>query len=404
MSIDPRIRLLVGGSFVTVAARMSLVTFLGIYFVREQGIDIGWVGVAFLAENLMRGVLAPFFGALSDRTGRRPLLLAGLLANGTVLPCFLLVEGPASLLAWSLAMGLAASVQWPAGAALLLDLAPPDKRQVVLATNYAAICVGYTIGVAPGGWIAEQGYGWLALTGAAGYFAVAMAYLLFLRGPLPMEYERPVESVVRRTLAVGRDRAFLGFAALGIIFPFGMGLYAFVLALYAHDAGLGESTIGMVLSANGLLIAALAVPVATRIEPLGPFRMLGYSGLALALAYLCFGFVPGIVPALLLGALLFTAGELVFSSAVPAAVARLAPPGERGAYQGAWSLVQALGMGGALWVSGQLRLGFGWTGTWLVLAGVTLSAALVLFAVRARFLRIVEARVEPGRLAPKPAI
>jgi Na+/melibiose symporter-like transporter len=47
---------------------MSLVTFLGIYFVREAGIALATVGAAFLCENLLRGLLAPFFGALSDRT------------------------------------------------------------------------------------------------------------------------------------------------------------------------------------------------------------------------------------------------------------------------------------------------------------------------------------------------
>ena len=37
---------------------MSLVTFLGIYFVREAGIALARVGAAFLCENLLRGVLA----------------------------------------------------------------------------------------------------------------------------------------------------------------------------------------------------------------------------------------------------------------------------------------------------------------------------------------------------------
>ena len=80
-------------NFVTIAARMSLVTFLGIYFVREAGIDLATVGLAFLCENLLRGVAAPFFGALSDRIGRRPLLLGAALVTAAVLPCFLLVRG-----------------------------------------------------------------------------------------------------------------------------------------------------------------------------------------------------------------------------------------------------------------------------------------------------------------------
>jgi len=75
---------------------MSLVTFLGIYFVREARIELATVGLAFLCENLLRGVLAPMFGALSDRVGRRPLLLAASLVTAAVLPSFLLVRGPAS--------------------------------------------------------------------------------------------------------------------------------------------------------------------------------------------------------------------------------------------------------------------------------------------------------------------
>ncbi len=395
MALDPRIRIVVAGNLIAVAARMSLVTFLGIFFVRERGIDIAFVGLAFLAENLSRGVLAPFFGALSDRTGRRPLLISGLLANAAVLPCFLLVEGPVTLLLWSLAMGLAGSIQFPAGSALLLDLAPPERRQYVLAINYAAICVGYTVGVAPGGWLAELGYGYLALMGAGGYLAVAALFTRGLRGALPIELERSGESLAQRTFAVGRDRAFLGFAALAFIFPFGMGLYAFTLALFAHDFGLGEGVIGMILSANGLLIAALAVPVAARIEPAGPFRLLGFAGLALGGAYACFALVPGIVPALLAGALVFTLGELIFSSAVPAAVARLAPSGKRGAYQGAWSLVQSVAMGSAFYVSGQLKELVSWRTSWLVFAGITVAAALALVLARARFLSVVESRARP---------
>ena len=371
---------------------MSLVTFLGIYFVREQGIAIALVGLAFLAENLSRGILAPFFGALSDRTGRRPLLLTGLIATAFVLPCFLLVRGPVSLFAWSLALGIAGAIQFPAGSALLLDLAPPERRQSVLAVNYSAMCIGYTIGVVPGGVLAEQGYGLLAIVGAGGYLAVALLFAVGLRGPLPQELTVSGESIVRRTLAVGRDRAFIAFALLGLIFPLSMGLYAFVTALFAYDMGLEQGMIGVILGANGIFIVLLAVPVAARIEPMGPFRLLGLAGAFLCAAYLCFALVPGAVSALLAGAMVFTLGELIFSSAVPAAVARLAPPGSRGAYQGAWGLVHALGMGSALLVSGVLKDLAGWSAAWLVFAGLSLAAGLALLALRERFLRVSDRR------------
>lgn len=75
--MDRRIKVVLAANFVAVAARMSLVTFLGIWFVREAHIPLATVGLAFLCEFLLRGAVAPLFGALSDRVGRRPVYAAG---------------------------------------------------------------------------------------------------------------------------------------------------------------------------------------------------------------------------------------------------------------------------------------------------------------------------------------
>jgi hypothetical protein len=94
-----------------------------------------------------------------------------------------------------------------------------------------------------------------------------------------------------------------------------------------------------------------------------------------------------VAAALLIGTVVFSFGELIFSSAVPAAVARLAPAGRRGAYQGAWALVGSFAMGSALVLSSALREALGWPGAWLAYAGLALVAAAALFATRGWFLR-----------------
>jgi MFS family permease len=383
--LNNKVRVVLAANFVTVAARMSLVTFLGIYFVREAGIDLATVGLAFLCENLLRGLAAPFFGALSDRVGRRPLLLAAALVTAAVLPCFLLVRGPASLFAWSIAMGIAAAVKMPVGAALLLDLAPAERRQSVLALNYTVLSVAYTLAVSPAGYIAEQGYGLLAASSAAGYLLVAALYAFGLRGPLPMEVSQR-EPVIRAALSVSRDRVFLGFAALAFVFPFGMGQLVVASPLFAAESGLGEGFIGLVLGLNSILVALLAVPVAARMEVPGPFRMLGGAALLVAGCFACYAWIPDVRTALIAGTIVFSFGELVFSSAVPAAVARLAPGGRRGAYQGGWTLVASFSMGSALFFSGLLRDAFGWRPAWMIYAAITLAAAVLLFVFRKRFL------------------
>jgi MFS family permease len=385
LELDRRIRVVVAANFLAVAARMSLVTFLGIYFVRVAGISLASVGVAFLIESLLRGTLAPMFGALSDRIGRRWLLLGAALCTALVLPCFLLVSGPASLFAWSIAMGIAGAVNMPVASALLLDLAPPERRQAVLAVNYTGMSVAYTLGVMPAGYVAEQGYGLLATISAIGYLLVAALYASALRGPLPLQ--RSESRLTTDLASVARDRSFLGFAALAFIFPFAMGQVVTVSPLFAADEGLGEGYIGLVLGGNSIIVALLAVPVATRMEAAGPFRLLGLAACLVSAAFCCYALLPDAAGALLLGTVVFSFGELVFSSAVPAAVARLAPPGRRGAYQGGWTLIASLSMGSALFLSGLLRDAIGWRGAWLTYAVLALVLAALLFVTRDRFLK-----------------
>src|SRR5256885_1121415 len=82
----------------------------------------------------------------------------------------------ASPLAWSLAMGTPAAANMPVATALLVDMAPPERRQSVLALNYTSMSVAYTLGVMPAGYVAERGYGALAAVACGGYVLVAALY------------------------------------------------------------------------------------------------------------------------------------------------------------------------------------------------------------------------------------
>src|SRR5262249_32307669 len=164
-------------------------------------------------------------------------------------------------------------------------------------------------------------------------------------------------------------RLFLGFAALAFVFPFSMGQVVTASPLFAADQGLKEGYIGLVLGGNSIIVAALALPVASRMEIKGPFRFLPAAAALISLAFVTYAFWPG-GAAYLIGTVVFSFAEIIFSSAVPAAVARIAPAGRRGAYQGAWTLVQSLSMGIALLLSSGLRDAAGWEFAWLAYAAL----------------------------------
>jgi MFS family permease len=95
-----------------------------------------------------------------------------------------------------------------------------------------------------------------------------------------------------------------------------------------------------------------------------------------SLGFVSYALLPNTAAAYLAGTVIFSFAELIFSSAVPASVARIAPAGRRGAYQGAWALIASFSMGCALLLSSALSNAAGWSGAWLAYAGLLILAAL----------------------------
>ncbi|HUR68898.1 MAG TPA: MFS transporter [Candidatus Thermoplasmatota archaeon] len=389
--VDRRVYVVVTMTLLAIAARMSVYTFLGIYFTRDVGIALSVVGAAYLVENVLRGLIAPVVGALSDRIGRRPVLLASSLLSAAILPLFLFVRTPLELFLWTAAIGAAQAGAFPTTSALLLDLTPPEKRRAVLGLNYTMLSIGYTLGVAPAGFLLAYGFTSLALASALAQLLVVAVLVLGLRRLPPPERPETRSSLASDLARAPRDPAFLLLAALAIVFPLGIGLIATVAPLYAQDAGVGTGEIGLALAVNGPLLAILSIPVATWLTRHGPYRHLVHSAAFLAASYLFFVWSGGFA-ALILASVVFTAGELVFSSALPAAIAALAPPGMRGAYQGAWALVHSIGFGAAVFLTGIAQPAIGWQATWILWTLVTMAATVGLLLARPRFRRLADAR------------
>ncbi len=387
--LDKRIHAVVSITFLFIAARMGLFTFLTIFFVQERGIAIALVGAAFFVENMGRAVMSPLAGVACDRWGRRPVLVAGALASAALIPFFLVVDTVPALFAWSAVVGLAQGGFFPATHGVLLDLAPAKRRQSVLALNYTALSLGYTLGVAPAGFLAQASYGWLAGMSVA-LFAVIVGIAVLLLGDIDSA-PRTREPMLRNMVRAPRDPAFLGFAALAFVFPLGLGLSTLALPVFASEHAISEATIGLVLASSGIVLALFTLPVNARVESRGPFHHLGLAGGLCAGSFLIYMQWPT-PTGLLAGLAMFTFGEIVFASALPTAVNTLAPAHSRGAYQGAWSFVFAASAGASLFLAGLSRDAFGWDVTWALAAAVTLVAGVGFVMARRRFNAIALAR------------
>jgi len=145
------------------------------------------IGLLFSSFSAMQFLFAPVWGRISDRVGRRPVLLVGL--AGSVV--FYTVFGLADSVAWLFVSRIGAGI---CGAtisvsnAYIADVTPPEQRARGMALIGAAFGIGFTIGpplgflaMHEGEALAAAGFAppWLAL-GMPGFAAAAISLVSFL--------------------------------------------------------------------------------------------------------------------------------------------------------------------------------------------------------------------------------
>ena len=147
------------------------------FYAREYGASATTLGFLVMVYAAAQFVCAPLWGRLSDRVGRRPVML--LTVAGTALS--LLVLGLADSLAWVfvarvLGGGFAANVS--VASAYIADVTGEDERTRWMGMLGASFGIGFLLGPALGGALAPYGYG-VPMLAASGLAAVNLLYASF---------------------------------------------------------------------------------------------------------------------------------------------------------------------------------------------------------------------------------
>lgn len=109
-----------------------------------------WYGAVMVGYGLTQFLCAPILGALSDRFGRRPLLLSGILGLGVMSLVPALTSSPAALLI-SRILGGALSANVVVAQAYIADITPVSERAKSFGRIGAVFGLAYILGPALGG-------------------------------------------------------------------------------------------------------------------------------------------------------------------------------------------------------------------------------------------------------------
>jgi DHA1 family multidrug resistance protein-like MFS transporter len=231
------------------------------FYIDELGASGTDLGLLVASYGIMRLIFAPIWGGLSDRVGRKPVLMIGVLGNGLAMLLFGLSTQLWMLFVARSMSGILSSATSPSTMAYISDSTTEEERGGGMGILGAAVGVGTVLGPGLGGWLAG---GSLATPFflAAGMCVVSAALIfLFLPESLPAEARQEAE--VKLSSAVQPHEWWRALSSpIGILLfmafmaTFGMMTFYGIFGLYAlQKLGYGTEQVGTIFMVIGLVSA-----------------------------------------------------------------------------------------------------------------------------------------------------
>ncbi|MEN9722045.1 MAG: hypothetical protein RJB38_31 [Pseudomonadota bacterium] len=326
------------------------------YYGREFGASASTLGWLMAVYSLMQFLVAPLWGRLSDRIGRRPVLLMSLLGTGLAQILLGLAhrfENPIFWLFFGRIFAGICAANISVAYAYVTDVTTPENRARGMGLIGAGFGLGFIVGPAIGGILSRWGYQW-PMFAAALLTAFNWVIAWFqLQEPLADHQNRETSRSVRRwSLAQARDLLTSPRVGRPILLFFLVTLaitqMEAVFAIFMADRyGFGPERAGVLLAIMGLVMALVqGILVGKASKKFAEIRLItvgtGVSALALSL------FAGATTPTAVLGALTLMALSHGFTQpSLSSLASRGAPDSQRGATMGifhsAGSLARVLG-------------------------------------------------------------
>ncbi|WP_228551311.1 MFS transporter [Paenibacillus sp. B01] len=345
------------GNAVTATTTFLIRPFLALYLYEQSG---GSLLLAMLVIGLQPfASMATSFiaGGLSDRLGRRPVMLGALLLQAACMGAYAFAEQVWAFAAITAVMGVGSALFNPAANAMVADVVPSERQREVFALLHTASNVGAAFGPAVGLLLLRAGENVVFAAGAV----LLLAYLFLVLSKVPEtrpgkarrtagaargadaeepgasgyaggESRTPAAPDAAAPDAAARRRALFGLTSLAM--PIGL-IFALVISILPFHFGESfarpEDVLASLMTFNGILVIALQLWIIARTKRMS-------ASLAAAVSYGMFAAVSvgyafsTVLLLLFVVELVFSVAEMLIGPHLQNTVAELAPERERGYY------------------------------------------------------------------------
>jgi len=292
------------------------------------------IGAVFASYSLAQLVFAPWLGRLSDRFGRRPLMLASIAGSVAAHLLFATAGSLAMLLVARSLSGIAAA-NYGIAQAYLADVTPPAERSRAMGLVGAAFGLGFVIGPALGGLLAHFGIAAVPYTAAA-LSALNLAIAVFaLRESLPAGVRRQARTrslfEVAGIVELWRDVRLRHLMLLFFLVMFCFSIMEATLALFCQASfGFGaRATSGLFTFVGVLLVVVQGGLLGKLVRRFGDRRLI-VAGIAMMALGLLAVPLPQRATWLLLPLALLAIGSAVHNPSLLALLSRLSGEDKQG--------------------------------------------------------------------------
>ena len=306
-----------------------------------------WGGVLSTSFAVMQFIFGPVLGGLSDRFGRRPVLLISLVVMTADYLVMAMVSSIWLLLIGRLVGGITAATQSTA-AAYMADISKPEKKAANFGLIGAAFGMGFVIGPLIGGFLAEYGtrapfYAaaiLAALNAAFGWVILTETVTDRIRRPFSWSRANPVGTL----RILGKLPTIGPLLLVYFLYQMAFTVYPAIWSYFGQERfGWSPAIIGLSLALFGIMLAIVQGGLMPKV-----LKILGERGAVIyghgfdVAAFLALAFVTSGTIALILVPLASLAG--VITPALQGIMSKAVGDDQQGELQGALTSVSALAM------------------------------------------------------------
>lgn len=330
-----------------------LFPFFALYITQKFGVGMTQAGIMLGMSSLFGLIGGMLGGALTDKFGRKQLILFGLIFSAVSTLTFGLVNEISVMYPLIIVVGLLSSISHPAHEAMIADILPEEKRQEGFGILRVVANFSWIIGPTIGGFLANINFFYLFVIDSVISCLVALVIARVIPETKPESHAHEESQSLLQTMTgyrfVLRDTAFLSFIFANIIMLIVYQQMYGSLSVYLRDNhGINPQGYGFLMSTSAVTVILFQFWLTRTLKNRPPFLLMAFGTIFYAIGFVLFGFFTTFI-LFALNIVIITIGEMIVVPTSQALVAGFAPAEMRGRYMAvaglSWAIPSTIGPG-----------------------------------------------------------